>query len=298
MYFTEFPVLPYPFYVADKRYTAAARNIIRRVALSDSVKAQSVFIEYDVKDGERPEHISDKIYGSPNYHWLVLLSNEIIDPYHDWYKSQTVLEQYIQKKYTGNVVYFTDRSSGFTCDVEFLSGCTLEQSGKSEPITGYRDTFCEFVVETPHFSEGNAVVEKSSGATVGIYIHKVAASQNGVHHFTIQRPTGTDDGYNGAQEQPIIDPLAYQSADYEGYETVLGNQVPSSSLYGVTGATVQMWETYIGKYMGISGSEVTLYSVSNQVYETEENEKRRTVRILSPAYLSQATRELKAALGV
>ena len=299
MYFKEFPVVPYPFYIGDTRSYAIARNVLRRVAFSDRINSQSAFIEYDIKDGERPEHIANRVYGNANHHWIILLANNIIDPYQGWYKSQMAMEQYIQKKYSGTAVYFSGRGAtyDFVYNTAFASGCTLSQNSNSQAITGYRETFCEFTVGSPVFTVGNAEVQLPSGSTTGIYIQKVLPSYQGLHHFAVARPT-TGDGSNGSQENPFVDPLNKQSADYEDLGTVVGTQISPSVIGGATGATVAFWETYIGGYMGISGDEINAYAVSNYVYENDENESKRTIKVLAPAYMEQAIKELKNALGV
>ena len=298
MYFQDFPVVPYPYYIGDDRKYALARNIIRRVALSEEINNTAAFIEYSVQDGERPEDIAQRVYGDSNHHWIILLTNNIVDPYHGWYKSQTTIEQYIQKRYSGEMIYFSDGSQGFTYDFTYSDGCLLTQGGNSEPITSYRETFCELGVQTPKFSVGAAAITLPSGVTTGIHIRKVVSAYLGVNHFSIDRPTGTVDGSNGALETPIVDPLAYQSSDYEGYGAVVGSRLPATTRGGATGATVEFWQTYIGKYMGVSGSEVTDYATSNYQYETDSNESKRTIKILSPVFLKQALKELKSVLGV
>ena len=45
MYFKEFPVVPYPFYIGNTRSYAIARNVLRRVAFSDRINNQSALIE-------------------------------------------------------------------------------------------------------------------------------------------------------------------------------------------------------------------------------------------------------------
>lgn len=299
MYFQDFPVVPYPYYIGNKRQIALARNILRHVAFSKDINNQAVFLEYSIKDGERPEHIANRIYGNPNDYWAILLANNITDPYHGWYKSQNTMELYIQKKYTGIRVYFADNTSvGFTCDFSFISGCTLSQGTAAEPIVGYRETFCEFTIDSPKFNIGLAVVNRPNGTTAGIYIQKILPSYLGVHHFALNRPNGTQDGSNGAVETLAVDPLTLQSADYEATGVVVGSRIPPSGLAGVTGATVEFWQTYIGKYMGVFGSAVETYAVNNYSYENNENENKRTIKVLSPAYFSIAEKELKNALGV
>ena len=49
--------------------------------------------------------------------------------------------------------------------------------------------------------------------------------------------------------------------------------------------------------MGISGSQVNTFTVTNNSFEIEENEKKRTIKILHPRYKKQALQELQALLG-
>lgn len=297
MYFKDFPILPYPVYVDDKRTYVLARNILRRIAITEKINQQAAFIDYDIKDGERPEHIANRVYGDANHHWLVLLANDITDPYYGWYMSQITLEQYIQKRYSGIAIYFTEPSGGFTYNSQFFSGCTLNQGNNSQSIKNYRDTFCEFAVESPVFGVGSATVSRPDGGTSGVYIQRTVPYYTGVHHFTVERPP-SGQGSSGAQEFPVVDPLSRQVADYEELPPVVGTRIPPSGIGGATGATVEFWETYIGKYMGVSGDEINIYAVSNYMYEQDKNDKKRTIKILNPAYLTQALNELKAALGV
>ena len=53
-----------------------------------------------MKDGETPEIIASKLYGWSGYHWIILLVNNIIDPYFDWPLSGDDLVATIRKRYT------------------------------------------------------------------------------------------------------------------------------------------------------------------------------------------------------
>ena len=57
------------------------------------------YATYTVKDGERPEDIAYLYYDDATYAWLVLLANDIVDPFSDWAKSQEELDEYIKLKY-------------------------------------------------------------------------------------------------------------------------------------------------------------------------------------------------------
>ena len=57
---------------------------------------------YYVRDGQTPELVSQDMYGSTNYHWIVLLANDIIDVQREWPKSQEELTLYVKDKYGAN----------------------------------------------------------------------------------------------------------------------------------------------------------------------------------------------------
>ena len=155
MYFKNFPVFSYPYKFGNETKTVLARNIVRRVALSqESKSAYGAFIEYHVKDGERPEHIADRVYGNPEDHWILLLCNDIMDPYHDWYKSSTAMEEYISKKYGTFSVFFTSSGDAFVYNTNLFSGSTLSQNGVSSAILEYHPILCKMVVSSSSFSEG------------------------------------------------------------------------------------------------------------------------------------------------
>lgn len=293
MYFSKFPVLSYPSNITEDRKYVLARNILRRIALSEDTKlASGAFIEYHVKDGEKPEHIADRVYGNAEEHWIVLLANDVIDPYHGWYKSGSVMESYISKKYAGYSVFFTNISNGFTYNGKLFSGCTLTQGGFSSAITEYHPTLCKLVVDSA-FSLGGATVGLSGGGQLSVKIQKTIASYTAVHHFI---------GITSGDDPSVIDPLSKQTTQYDTYNE-MGSVAFGTPVIGIrtttgNGANVSLYETYIGKYMGISGSGVNDYAVSNFIYETNMNESKRLIRVLHPRYLDTVKKELENLLRV
>ena len=58
---------------------------------------------YDIRNGERPDIVSQKIYGTPNYHWTFGLVNPwLIDIRKDWPMSNYELNEYIDNKYANS----------------------------------------------------------------------------------------------------------------------------------------------------------------------------------------------------
>jgi hypothetical protein len=56
-------------------------------------------LNYVIKDGESPDTVAFNYYEDPSYAWLVLLSNNVIDPYYEWPLSILNFENFIKKKY-------------------------------------------------------------------------------------------------------------------------------------------------------------------------------------------------------
>jgi|TARA_B100000073_G_scaffold269739_1_gene229409 hypothetical protein len=76
-----------------------ATNIFRKLSLDNSAYATDLFTELQVKDGIRPDQVSDAVYNDPNYDWVILLTNKIIDIKNDWPLSNAEFELLINKKY-------------------------------------------------------------------------------------------------------------------------------------------------------------------------------------------------------
>ena len=60
----------------------------------------SLFDTYDVKNGETPEIIADKLYDDPKLHWIIMLLNNVTDRYHDWPMSEQQFNTYLNEKYS------------------------------------------------------------------------------------------------------------------------------------------------------------------------------------------------------
>jgi len=77
-------------------------DISRRMYIPDNVRNQAgVYDMYTVTDGERIEDVAFEIYGDPGYHWVIILMNDIIDPFYDWVLSDVELNKYIDANYPG-----------------------------------------------------------------------------------------------------------------------------------------------------------------------------------------------------
>ena len=99
MYFGHFPLIPYDS-VGDGDFKLVT-NLLKRVAVRSKVKTNVlVFDTYDLKSGETPELIADKLYNDPELHWVVLMMNDITDRYHQWPLNENQFLAHINDKYS------------------------------------------------------------------------------------------------------------------------------------------------------------------------------------------------------
>lgn len=77
------------------------RNILFRPKILDNLEFSSPenFYPYVIKEEETIEQVAYYYYGSTDYIWLIMLCNQIVDPYFEWYMSTKRFSDYIVSKY-------------------------------------------------------------------------------------------------------------------------------------------------------------------------------------------------------
>jgi hypothetical protein len=108
-YFVNFPNIGYSPPIPRTTGTGTALRSTKRLLVTDISKRliikqilgdpNLVYYEYSVKDGERPDIIAEKYYGDSRVDWVILMYNNIVDPYFQWVLSTRDFEQYLRQKY-------------------------------------------------------------------------------------------------------------------------------------------------------------------------------------------------------
>lgn len=127
-YFNNFAVDAYDFQITTdtSRKTYLVVDIIRNVRIKkETLENILIYDLYTINDGETPELISERLYGSPFYHWTLMLFNERFDYLSDFPLAQRELEEYVDTKYdSGEGIHHYE-----TRQVNNSSGRTLLQPG-------------------------------------------------------------------------------------------------------------------------------------------------------------------------
>jgi hypothetical protein len=98
-FFNKFPRTLYA--LGDSPSVDVVTNLTVRYALEKSLKENTAaYYKHFITDGETPEILAHKFYGSAETHWIILLMNDIIDPQYDWPMSYDTLNRFIINKYS------------------------------------------------------------------------------------------------------------------------------------------------------------------------------------------------------
>ncbi len=86
------------------------KNLFKRVKIrEDLFNELSYFTKYKIIGDERPDQVAYKIYGTQDYDWIVLLSNNILNVQSEWPLSDESFNNYMIDKYGSEDNFYTVR---------------------------------------------------------------------------------------------------------------------------------------------------------------------------------------------
>lgn len=316
MYFNNFPTLLYEFPNVGEDKTN--KNVLVQ-DITKNIRFKKEFIEklpltetYKIEDGDTPEIISEKLYDTPLYHWIIMLLNQRYDYINDFPLSSRELDAMVNTKY-GNtrdmIHHFVDQNGYNTngyCTVKLAKVVkgTILLENESKQVVGIKTDFkSELVV-------GN-LLYTSNGDLIG-----TISSIESADKLTLQDEMTFS--YNGSFKCviPIEVGFVIRAKTDSGYSVGRIEEIGENSNYTVMltsssfnpGTTVQVFkyyddvngnytETYYGSMSltKVEYPELTNY-VTNWEYEYELNERNREIKVLPKAYLDQVITEYKKLL--
>ena len=102
-YFNELPNLEvvsrFPNQSSNQDYTTI-KNLWRRAKLREDIgNTITAFNYYQIKEGERPDQIAEKVYGDPELDWVILITNNITNLNEEWPLDNETFYNYLIDKY-------------------------------------------------------------------------------------------------------------------------------------------------------------------------------------------------------
>jgi hypothetical protein len=151
-----FDTLPKIITPDQNGYPILMTNLLARSAIVQELLNNPMqFYEYAIQEGDTPEIVAEKYYGDPFRYWIVLFSNQILDPVWDWPMSYASLLEYIDSKYA------TEAADAGKTPYEYTNSTVYEY----KKILTTTDTYTETVtVNEVSISEDdyNSLIESST----------------------------------------------------------------------------------------------------------------------------------------
>ena len=257
-FFKQFPKIEYDF-----NRTGVKQNM---VDLFRSVRPLPSFLDnysaykfYEIKNGERPDIISQRLYGTSQYYWTFFVINDFLhDGYRAWPMSQEDLFDYIAKEYEGYVI---ETNPVITRDTDQL-------------ITDHRNSLAG------RFTLGETITGATSGAT-GTLTSKITD----LSQLVVQNVTGAFIGdqtpgsnttelvVGGTSEDSVstYNVYKYAEAPYYYYRTDDADLKPVTNANHIIGGVDALHLSY----------------VSNRSHIIEENDERSKIRYVDPNYIDE-----------
>ena len=133
-----------------------AKNIWKRGEILKEFKTSiSLFDEFIVKNGERPEDIATQLYRNPFYNLTILIINDITDYYSQWPRSVRQLQEFVNNKYSqpmgtkyyvttevtdddGNIICPAGKIVPQTFQVAYYNGSTTVTANPTVSVSTYQ----------------------------------------------------------------------------------------------------------------------------------------------------------------
>lgn len=284
-YFSYFPLTSVIMNEQDVKIVQA-RNIMLRAKFSDFIKnREGLFEKYQIREGERPDTLAYKFYGRSELHWIILMFNEIVDPFYEWPLTTNELNSLITYRYPGKAVYVDDsffysqgskRNQKISDTEPIIDGSTQIQvikNNTTKTLTAitYDPSLLKLVVlDNDNFltlgvpANTTITVTNSKGNIIQSSIRYIEENSTALHHFAdnegdILDPRGSIDPYRDAQGV-VVRALIYSDPVLRQNPIFLG-------------------------------------AVNNTDYEYDKNEQKRKIDLLKPYYIDSVLKQFSTLMN-
>ena len=254
-FFNQFPKITYDF--ASDGIDTKIIDIFRYIKPSDiSLDDISLYQFYQIQGGDRPDIVSQQLYGTPEYYWTFFIINEQLKAgLSGWPMNTEVFEDYMDLEYSGTVL-------------ETTPSITITPDGL---ITGQPGSLAGL------FSIGETVTGLTSGATGTVAFRDVQQCQ-----LVLRNVSG-----NFLQENVRGQTKAGTIASFDSITVAAVSEYRNAAHHFVNAAGLISYKaahinegSRNGIQIGTSNFELT--AVSNYAYETELNDARANLRVIRP----------------
>ena len=249
-------------------------NIFKSVRpLQNFIDDSALYTFYEIKNGERPDIVSQRLYKTPEFYWTFFVINDVLhDGYRAWPMSQEVLEKYLEVEYEGFALV-THPEVDTNSD-----GSVVEYTNS---LAGENITY---TVDGTRYRLGETVTGSSSNAT-----GKVTKKNLDLNQLIVQSVSGTFesgefvDGATSSASVQVAEVFKYAEAPHHYYKKGDTEERPVTP------------RKFINSQLATSDADLDF--TSNREYLNELNEDRSLIRVIQPEYISQFVEQFENILN-
>ena len=249
-------------------------NIFRSVRpLQNFIDDSALYTFYEIKNGERPDIVSQRLYKTSEFYWTFFVINDFLhDGYRSWPMSQEVLEKYLEVEYEGFALV-THPEVDTNSD-----GSVIEYT---DSLAGENITY---TVDGTRYRLGETVTGSSSNAS-----GKVTKKNLDLNQLIVQSVSGTfvsGENVDGATSQAsvqVAEVFKYAEAPHHYYKKGDTEERPVTP------------RKFINSQLATSDADLDY--TSNREYLNELNEERSLIRVIQPEYISQFVEQFENILN-
>lgn len=308
-YFRELPNIEYLSFLSDRTSSdeyITVKNLFRKAKLRDDIiDPITVFDEYQIPDGYRPDNVAEELYGNEEYDWIVLISAGIVNVRNEWPISDQDLYRVSNEKYGSEINGIHHYETVEQRDSKgrvILDGKKIVSNILQIPIPSYTE---ELDLESFNIGINTTQYNVSSS----LYAHDIITVKTKAEYgnFTINQDLNV--GYGGTWKYQLDtntienlgdgtfkDTIEYIAED--GYLKIFSiNNIVSAGNTTITVSIDSSESSYLTFYDSENSNYITttnfIVPVTNYSYEIELNNKKRGIFVLKPIYLQSFIRDTR-----
>ena len=191
-FFQQFPTIDYD--LQETNQFSKRFDIFRHVDVSTTQSDEfTSYLYYQVKDGERPDIVSYKLYDTPDYYWTFFVINDFLQAgFNEWYKSSFDFHRGLELEYGdhGALIFLPNYST------EVVGGQTVAKAENA--ISGLDVTYSDLrLARVGSSPQDTAKIERFDPFMLQLITHEASSdsfyNSSGTYHFAFSS-TATNAG--------------------------------------------------------------------------------------------------------
>jgi len=320
-FFQQFPTIDYD--LQETNQFSKRFDIFRHVDVSTTQSDEfTSYLYYQVKDGERPDIVSQKLYDTPDYYWTFFVINDFLQAgFNEWYKSSFDFHRGLELEYGdhGALIFLPNYST------EVVGGQTVAKAENA--ISGLDVTYSDLrLARVGSSPQDTAKIERFDPFMLQLITHEASSdsfyNSSGTYHFAFSS-TATNAGKTAwlalfkthLVNLGIInidttiaegDLPTYTYTPERAYSSLLdapfrfkSTVVDQNFELDVVQTTEKAKDDVIGAYDALLRGQGDITNFKSWYeYELDKNEANRQIQYVRPEFIEQFADEYKALINL